>query len=715
MKYLAHISEDKKREESVFEHAQKVAEKAKSFAEIFDAADWGYCCGMMHDIGKYSKEFYERLHGGAPVDHATAGAKELSKENGLYLLAAYCVAGHHAGLPDTGTTSDPAGSASMQGRLKKKLADYMDYKKEISIPQLTMPSIQVIDGYSVSFFIRMIYSCLVDADFLETENFMTNHVTNREPGTITIELVEQVMNYVAEWLTNENKETVNGRRTEILRECLKIGNIKHENGCSNIFSLTVPTGGGKTISSLTFALQHAHVNKKDRIIYVIPYTSIIEQNAEIFRKILGEDQVLEHHSNVQYEDNFEFQKMQLASENWDKPVIVTTNVQFFESLFSNRSSRCRKLHNLANSVIIFDEVQMLPTSYLKPCIRAIKELAINYKSTIVLCTATQPSIQNFFAKDLRIQELCPNMKEQFEFFRRVQVNNIGMISEEELIQKLKKENQALCILNNRKQVQKVYQLLKKEGYYHLSTFMYPEHRKKILARIKERLNDNKKCIVISTCLVEAGVDLDFQHVYRELAGVDSVVQAAGRCNREGKRPLDESSVFVFQLKERNFIPAEVKQSIEVAKIVSESFEDITSLEAIESYFVQLHYIKGAELDQKGILNQLEKQASNGKYPFASVAKEFKMIENQEKAIIIAKENKAKELVRRLFCGERSKQLMREIGHYSVQVYEKDFELLRAAGYLEQLDQEIALLRNLEKYSEDMGIVMDTKFGEAVFL
>jgi CRISPR-associated endonuclease/helicase Cas3 len=201
MKYLAHISEDRKREESVLEHAQKVAEKAKSFAKIFDAASWGYCCGMMHDIGKYSKEFNERLHGGAPVDHATAGAQELNKKKGLYLLAAYCVAGHHAGLPDTGTPADPAGSATMQGRLKKKLADYMDYKKEISIPELTMPTIQVIDGFSVPFFIRMIYSCLVDADFLETENFMKENETIRDSGIISKELLDRLMNYIALWLS----------------------------------------------------------------------------------------------------------------------------------------------------------------------------------------------------------------------------------------------------------------------------------------------------------------------------------------------------------------------------------------------------------------------------------------------------------------------------------------------------------------------------------
>lgn len=236
----------------------------------------------------------------------------------------------------------------------------------------------------------MIYSCLVDADFLDTEYFMKNGQVERDSGNSMNVLLKRLEKHISGWLPNNELNTVNGRRTEILKYCLKNG----EKG-RGLFRLTVPTGGGKTIDSLAFALRHAVKHHMSRIIYVIPYTSIIEQNAEVFREILGEGNVLEHHSNVNFESSEELKPMQLASENWDKPVIVTTNVQFFESLFASKSSKCRKIHNIANSVIIFDEAQMLPNDYLKPCISMMEELLNHYRTSIVLCTATQPALTTF--------------------------------------------------------------------------------------------------------------------------------------------------------------------------------------------------------------------------------------------------------------------------------------------------------------------------------
>ena len=314
-----------------------------------------------------------------------------------------------------------------------------------------------------------------------------------------------------------------------------------------------------------------------------------------------------------------------------------------------------------------------------------------------------------------MRELCPRVAEQFEFFKRTSVENIGTIEEEELLRRLRSEQSTLCIMNNRKRVQSIYHQLNGNGVYHLSTYMYPEHRKRILAEIRARLKEKKKCIVIATSLVEAGVDLDFDTVYRELAGIDSVVQAAGRCNREGKRPLEDSKTYVFQLAKKMFLPTELKQPMEIAKIVAEQFENIASLEAIQKYFELLHYIKGDELDKKRILEQFEKGAKTGNYPFASVAAEFRLIEAKTRMIVIGKEEKACELAERLRLGERSRTLLREAGHYSIQVYENDFEKLRAAGDLEELDQEVALLRSLDKYSEESGMNMDVEFGAAVFL
>ncbi|MCD7863303.1 MAG: CRISPR-associated helicase Cas3' [Lachnospiraceae bacterium] len=715
MKYLAHISEDGLREQTVEEHCENVAELAAQFAEPFHAESWGYCAGIMHDVGKATTGFQNRLlHDGPRVDHSTAGAQELLKREGMYPLLAYCVVGHHAGLPDKGTEADSADSGTLCGRGKKKILDCHEYMNNVEAPTLESPEIKYIKGggFSVAFFLRMIYSCLVDADFLDTEDFMDDGKTERQPGKAEKRLLDALLEYVSPWLKNTNRETVNGRRTEILKASLEMG--KKEPG---IYSMTVPTGGGKTVASLAFALEHACTYGKDRIIYVIPYTSIIEQNAQVFRDILGDDAVLENHSNIDYGESEELKPMQLAAENWDKPVVVTTNVQFFESFFANGPAKCRKLHNVANSVIIFDEAQKLPTQYLIPCVRVMEELAVNYGCTIELCTATQPSLDWFFSENIKIQEICPRVHDQFQFFKRTEVKNIGTLSEEEFVEHVRVEKQALCIFNNRKRVQRIYKELQGEGIYHLSTLMYPIHRKRKLNEIRDRLKHGEKCVVIATSLVEAGVDVDFQFVYRELAGVDSIVQAAGRCNREGLRRLDESTTYVFTFQEKAGMASELRQPVEISKNIVEDFSDISSLEAIESYFQQLHYIKGEQqLDRDHIVEQFEKGAKTGSYPFASVAEQFKLIKNNTKLILIEKEPEAKRLIDQLRYGEKSRKLIRKLGNYGVQVYEQDFESLNSAGFLEILDQwnsEVAVLRDDGKYSEDMGLEINEKDGEVL--
>ena len=512
MNYIAHKEND--REQTVKEHLLETAQLTEKFAEKFGKKEWGYCCGMLHDIGKYSNEFQRKITGDTEerVDHSTAGAQLCNELGGYYQILSYCIAGHHAGLPDYGNT---AINTSLCGRLSKKVCSYQSYKKELEIPILQTDPIVMKENSNMDFalgtFIRMLYSCLVDADFLDTETFMKNGRTGREAGQSIEELWTKLEKYVSNWLDNKEIDTINGRRTEILKHCMDEG--KQAKG---MFRLTVPTGGGKTIASLAFALKHAVVNHMDRIIYVIPYTSIIEQNAQVFREILGEENVLENHCNVEYKATEELNPMQLASENWDKPVVVTTNVQFFESLFANKSSKCRKIHNIANSVVVLDEAQMLSLDYLKPCMAMLQELVDNYTASIVLCTATQPALDSLFPERRRVIELCPRMEEQFQFFERVNYQKLGIISRENLIERLRKENCALCIMNTKKLAQEVFQKLEGDGIYHLSTSMYPKHRKKVLKRIREKLDKKEKCIVISTSLVEAGVDLDFQNVYRQL-------------------------------------------------------------------------------------------------------------------------------------------------------------------------------------------------------
>lgn len=715
MRYIAH--KDGEREQSIKEHLEGTAERAGEFAEKFGKKEWGYCCGMLHDIGKYSEEFQRKIQEDTNdrVDHATAGAQVCKERGGYYSILSYCIAGHHAGLPDYGNT---AMSSSLCGRWKKRICDYHAYKDEIKIPKLDTDPIVFSKDRNMDFalgtFIRMLYSCLVDADFLDTESFMKNGDTGRNSGESMETLQNRLEKHISEWLKNTDIDTINGRRTEILKNCIKEGKQKE-----GIFRLTVPTGGGKTLTSLAFALEHAVKNHKDRIIYVIPYTSIIEQNAQVFREILGEDNVLENHCNVDYESSEEFKPMQLASENWDKPVVVTTNVQFFESLFANKSSKCRKLHNIANSVVILDEAQMLPMDYLKPCTAMLQELVDGYRTSIVLCTATQPTLDAFFRENALIKELCPRMEEQFQFFQRVNYQNLGKIRWDDLLEKLKRENNALCIVNTKKAAQMIYKEIDGEGIYHLSTSMYPKHRKRVLKKIRERLKNNEKCIVISTSLVEAGVDLDFARVYRQIAGLDSMIQAAGRCNREGKRKLSDSMVYIFDLEESYPVQSQ-RQQMDVSKGILQDYADIADLKAITDYFTRLYHYRGTSLDKKKIMDEFQKMECN----FAKVAKEFRLIEENTRVIFINREPEADELLQELRIKGVTRERMRKAGQYCIQVYDNEksensfFDKLNGAGMLKPISEEMQDFYELaagEQYSEEYGLDFSLEDGMALFM
>lgn len=714
MDYIAH--RDGERTQSVKEHLEGTARLARQFAEAFGQGGWGYCCGMLHDIGKFSEEFLEKILESSrkQVDHSTAGAKVCFEQKGLYSYLSYCIAGHHAGLPDTGTAGYACADSTLLGRMRKKIPDYQAYQKEIAVPAAPSEMLNFQEScdpyFAISVFVRMLYSCLVDADFLDTEGFMLNGKTERFSGEDMGTLLRKLEIHIAKWLQNRETDTVNGRRTEILRHCLESGKLGR-----GMFRLTVPTGGGKTIASLAFALRHAVENGMERVIYVIPYTSIIEQNAKVFREILGEQNVLENHYNVDYESSEELRPMQLAAENWDKPVVVTTNVQFFESLFSNKSTRCRKLHNIANSVVIFDEAQMLPADYLKPCTAMIEELILHYQVSVVLCTATQPALEPFFhsRNGRKPTELCPRMEEQFRFFERVKFQNIGTVTEEALCAELRGERQALCIVNTRKRAQSLYRRLAEEGVYHLSTTMYPLHRRRVLAEIRQRLDEKKKCIVISTSLVEAGVDLDFQSVYRQIAGIDSMIQAAGRCNREGKARPENSIVRIFQIEGEKTNPDQNLQA-ETAKVLLAEGKELSSLECVEEYFGRLYLYLGERLDKKGIMEEFCKTY----FQFAKVGREFRLIEENTKLIFINREAEADALLGQLRGQGCTRTGMRKAGQYCIQVRPQDFQKLYDAGMVREISEDMKdffVLVSDGQYTRELGLDLTVETGEALFL
>ncbi|TWH56938.1 CRISPR-associated endonuclease/helicase Cas3 [Desulfitobacterium sp. LBE] len=720
--HIARRREDDSESQRLKAHLENTANQAKKFADSFHNGDYAYACGLLHDIGKYSTEFQDKIinNSNARVDHSTAGAVEINKVFvSLGKLLAYCIAGHHGGLPDGGSRSDTAIETTLNGRLKraKQLHDYSYFENEISIHECLpggLPNIKPLNkgGFSLSFFIRMLYSCLVDADFLDTERFMGMGKVDRSANYNYLLFNEKLNAHINKF--EDTGRAINQKRAEILNCCLEKAQSQR-----GMYTLTVPTGGGKTISSLAFALKHVMKHDMERIIYVIPYTSIIEQTGKVFKDILGQENILEHHSNFDFKDNEDsiLCKLKLSSENWDIPVVVTTNVQFFESLFAHKSSKCRKLHNIANSVIIFDEAQMLPTPFLTPCLMAISELVRSYRSTCVLCSATQPSLKERFPKEIKVDEICENTEDLYEFFRRTNVILRGEMETAQIAAELNSCDRVLCIVNNKKHAREIYLALRGEGVFHLSTRMCPKHRGEVLGEIRQRLKDEQPCKVVSTQLIEAGVDVDFPVVYRAMAGIDSIVQAAGRCNRENKLKIGFVHVFEPESKYTKNMPSSIKRPIEVAKSIMTNFEDILSLQAIETYFKELYNFEGEiGLDIHDIFKTMEKGAEgcNFNFNFKQVAGLFKLIDENTMPIIIGWDEEAEELIDKLRYVSEHKGILRAIQPYSVNIYENEFKAMNGAGLIEIFDDGIYILRDIKKYNEKTGLEFNIESGVAIF-
>lgn len=711
--YLAHVAEDG-REQTVLAHLEGTAALCAAFAAGFDAGEQGRLAGLAHDIGKYSDAFQRRIRGSPEqVDHATAGAFECMKLG--QPLAAFAVAGHHGGLPDGGGRGDSSDQGTFFGRMSRaaqgKLVDYSAWSRELSLPSTAVPS-SAVDKLAGMFFTRMLFSCLVDADYTDTGEFMEGQTFGIGETASIEELWARLQSYISGWFPPKGE--LNAKRCAILEQCIRQGQERKP----GLYTLTVPTGGGKTVASLAFALAQAKARGMKRVVYVIPYTSIIEQTADTFRTILGPENMLEHHSGVQFdlpEDGVstpETERLTRAAETWDMPVVVTTAVQFFESLFSNMPSQCRKLHNLAQSVIIFDEAQMLPVPYLRPCVWAIAQLVKDYGASAVLCTATQPALSPLFqefAPELPMEELCPIKPEEWDAFRRVTFRKVGKLSHEELAMKLQEKGQVLCVVNTRAAAQEIFQRLTGEGNFHLSTLMYPAHRRAVLDEVRRRLREGLPCRVVSTSLIEAGVDVDFPAVYRDEAGLDSILQAAGRCNREGDRPPDDSVVTIFQGEGR--VPSLFETAVGAGSSVLERYEDIASREAVHAYFIMLLDLKGKEAqDTQHILSLMGSEL----FPFRTISERFHLIDSPTFTVYVPRDEGA-ELVEHLRAGERSRALFRQLGQYGVSVYPQHLEALDRAGALVRLEDGSVILTDLTLYSNSTGLRLAADSGKGLFV
>jgi CRISPR-associated endonuclease/helicase Cas3 len=714
---VAHITADG-RAHTLKEHLFKTAERAAVFAAVFGFPQWGWLCGLWHDLGKYSEAFQKKLRAAAGdeahleakarVDHSTVG--------GLYAvqqfpntgrLLAYIAAGHHAGLPDW--EADRTGQAALSQRLlhTELLAAALANDIPAKILEQQFP-VEKPTGRDPAFWLRMLFSCVVDADFLDTEDFFEpERVALRSDYSAVSELLAPFSAYMQD--KARDNTVVNRIRAGVLARC-----IEKAKDPPGIFSLTVPTGGGKTLSSMAFALHHAAIHGLQRVIYVIPYTSIIEQTADQFRQIFG-SAVVEHHSNLDVTDEErETPRSRLACENWDAPVIVTTNVQFFESLFASRTSRCRKLHNIAGSVVVLDEAQLLPPEFLRPILKALDELRKHYGVTILLCTATQPALgphksAGFTFEGLEgIHEIMQDPARLFDSLKRIEMKlpeNIHKpLTWEELAEELAQQPSVLCIVNRRDDCRILWSLMPK-GTFHLSALMCGAHRSSRIAEIKSRLEAGRPTRVVSTQLVEAGVDLDFPVVYRALAGLDSIAQAAGRCNREGL--LEKGTLSVFTPQSRP--PAGVlRQAAGIgAQLLSETGADSLTPDRFTAFSRELYWVQGADrLDGRNILRDL-KADDQFRFSFRTAAANFKLIDDRHQAPVIVKygEEGAK-LVEQLTRLGPERWLLRKLQRYAVNLPRHLHDRLRMDGVIREIHAGIFIQGHDALYDDNLGFCPD---------
>ncbi|MCG5242232.1 CRISPR-associated endonuclease Cas3'' [Azospirillum doebereinerae] len=746
------------RDESVWEplseHLTAVASHAAVSATVFGGQRMAEAMGALHDVGKLIQEFQDYIRGkGTSVDHSTAGAVIARERYGAVLgqIMAFGIAGHHAGLANGRVAG--GGISSLKERLDGKIPLPLSPDLDVAPATVTLSAPVLSTGFthhfSLPFLIRMLFSCLVDADRLETERFYARFDAEARGKTaargcpLTVEDLRDRLD--AHLLRFKDKDgPVNALRAEVLA-----GVRAKAEEAPGLFSLTVPTGGGKTLASLAFALDHAVRHGLRRVIYVIPFTSIVEQTADVFREALGsDDAVLEHHSGFDFdppsrktrrktaESDDEApdgaRKLRLASENWDRPVVVTTSVQFFESLFASHPSSCRKLHAIAGSVVILDEAQTLPLKCLRPCLETLRELARGYRTSVVLCTATQPAVtvEAGFAGGLdTVRELAPDPRDLYRRLKRVTVAHLPEpLDDETLAERLLDETQVLCIVNNRRHARDLLRRIRGEdGARHLSTCLCAAHRRAELASIREELELKRPVRLVSTSLVEAGVDFSFPTVYRAMAGLDSIAQAAGRCNRNGDLP-ELGRVFVFSSPEGEGRkpPPELGQFAEVAASVLRGHDDPLALDTLRAYFQRLYWQRGPEeLDAalvgdgpapiRGILKALDLYKSDREYPFADIAKAFRIIESPLVPVIVPyKPAGDPDVVQRLLetlkrlPAEKTGGIARALQPYLVQIPRSARNALLAAGSAECVrgdefgDQFVSLV-NGDLYHPDVGL------------
>lgn len=734
-KSIAHVKQNQdgswKDPHLLEKHLTDTAEKASKFASEFGNIDWGELAGFWHDLGKFHPAWQKYLCRKSGFDpeahveesnnrpnHSTAGAVlAIQKLQKNYKAAAkilsYIIGGHHSGLPDCTPQLHSRLYDDNQNLIEDDLnkikeieeaKEFLDKTIPISIPIIYKNSADKNSNEQLHLWIRILFSCLVDADFLDTAKYMDE---KERGGYLTIDKLKQRFdNYMSE---KKSDSELNKKRNGILKRCREKAELK-----PGFFSLTVPTGGGKTLASMAFALEHAIQYNKKRIIVAIPYTSIIEQTSKVFKYgtdideeieklkaegkfLFGEDQVIEHHSNLDPEK--ESSKNRLASENWDAPIIVTTNVQLFESLFKNRTSICRKLHNIVNSIIILDEAQMLPQGYFRPILSVLKGLVNHFGVTVILMSATQPSLKGKIGSDNNTIEGLDNVIEIIDDpdslsndFKRVNFilpNDLNNQKNwEEISEELNNYKQVLCIVNTRNDCRQLHKLMP-EGTIHLSGFMCGEERSEIISDIKTKLKNNEPIRVISTQLVEAGVDIDFPVVYRALSGLDSIAQAAGRCNRENK--LENGGKVVVFVPPKPSPSGFLRKAEDAGKDLIRNHPNEEFTPSLYSEYFKYLYSNLNSFDEVDFYSRLVRDAASFDFQFRTFAEKFNMIDSSKQFSIIVwyvnpkTGNGSRTMIEQLRYAGASKDLLRKLQRYIVNVSIYIFNNIKNANYVEDIN------------------------------
>jgi CRISPR-associated endonuclease/helicase Cas3 len=714
---IAHSKNTKGERHDLVDHLKSVAELAAAFASKFGAREWGYWAGMWHDVGKIHPEFQKYLHDceAEPIrkhrgpDHKRAGALIAAER---YDALAFLIAGHHGGLPSRSDLK-----IWLQDRTKlERSQDAIQLMREHigalePVEPLSSPA-HLNSILDAEFFIRMLFSALVDADFLDTEKHFDAGQSDFRAGMTTLAELWGRFDGDQQKLTAKTTNRINEIRHNVYQAC-----IQAANQAQGFFRLTVPTGGGKTRSGMAFALNHSLAHKLDRVIVAIPYTSIIEQTVKVYREIFGDGCVVEHHSAiVTKEDTMDPVSLldvwsRLAAENWDAPIIVTTTVQLFESLFGRKTTSCRKLHNIARTVIILDEVQTLPVGLLDPILDGLRQLVAHYQVSVVLCTATQPALEDSpYLKGLpNVKEIMPTPTELFvELGSRVRYE---LPSPEvkwtwnQVASEMRRAEQTLAVVNTKNDALALLEALADTEALHLSTLLCGAHRRDVLNEVNRRLKHTMPCRLVSTQVVEAGVDLDFPLVLRALGPLDRIVQAAGRCNREGKQT--SGRVVIFDPSDGHLPPGSYASATATTRnLLARADFDFNKPENYREYF-QAWY-QAVEKDAKAIQNLRQS------LDFPAVSERFRIIDDDSASVVVRYRGMgaSDDTVDRLISyvqhqeGKIPRWLLRQLQPYLVNVRSRLIERYQRDGLLQELTP--GLWAWIGKYDLVRGITDDNR-------